>query len=256
MIGDALGLRSTGPSGGSCCAPEDLLRPGGEAGRGRADRHRDRPGRTALPASRRTSSRRSWRGTRPPPTSPGCRRSRPTWARGRPWRWRCPASPGPGRCGPSRCRPVPPWRRIRRQRTRPSTAAWSSAAAGRPGRARQDVLHRPGHRGARAAAGGRRGHAWAGWPSACASSSTSPRSSKPPVDRLASWLARLRRRRRLTHGSTPPGRMPRSSVPVRSGTARLVRGRQDSPGNLAQLLQARHTGPIAVPLVTTYLTFG
>ena len=71
-------------------------------------------------------------------------------------------------------------------------SAPTSSTTTEPGRR---VLHRPRHRGARASAGVTRRSPWPGSPSGSRSSPTPTRSSRPPVERLATWLARLGRTR-------------------------------------------------------------
>jgi hypothetical protein len=44
---------------------------------------------------------------------------------------------------------------------------------------------------AQARRGEERGEPWRGWPSSCGSSSTSTRNTRYPIERLATWLARL-----------------------------------------------------------------
>ncbi len=71
---------------------QGVLRPGRAAARpGRGHRRRPRPaprssGWSGCTRCRWRNCRPSWPGTRPPRRSSGCRRNRPTWARGRGWR--------------------------------------------------------------------------------------------------------------------------------------------------------------------------
>ncbi len=95
--------------------------------------------------------------------------------------------------------------RARPRRTRPSRRRSSPRCS--PGTAELHVLHRPRYRGAGRAARRRRTSRWAGWPSGCRVRRCAPR-SEAAVERLATWLARRRRRGRV-RGSCPDSRSGR-----------------------------------------------
>ena len=175
----------------------DLMVERGKREHGDAVRHRSH--RAALPATPSTRSRPRSRSTRTSRRSAGCRTSPRNMG---PWpHYQLNVWPQPRRDRRAR-HPARPRRRRRsarssgtpRSRRRCSTRP-SSRRARPPGTERllrpARVLHRSRHRGARASAGVTRRSPWRGSPSGCRSSSTRTRSSRPPIERLATWLARL-----------------------------------------------------------------
>ena len=148
---------------------------------------------------RSRSSRRRWRSTRTPRTSPGCRRSRPTRAPGRSWRSTCsststgvrlrrisrPAAAAPA-VGSAKLHDAEQAALIEAALPQPVTAPTFDGGRSGPRTAAppayvgsgDHVLHRPWHRGAGRAARRGDGDAWSGWPSGCATSSTSTPSSR------------------------------------------------------------------------------
>ena len=189
VIGDDAGLRPGGGAPGAAVLRQGLLRPGGAAGRGRADGHRDRPGRAALPAARRRDRGRAG-------TVPGRRGDRL-------------GAGGAGQHGRLADHGDAAARALGRPVQLVSLPASSAPAAGRPrarGRAPAlveaalypdealsrdaDVLHRPRHRGAAGAA--RRGRGQPGLAGRAAARVRRPvPGGRGAVDRLATWLARL-----------------------------------------------------------------
>ena len=69
---------------------QDLLRAGGPQGQGQPRRRRDRAHRAARPAAQAAAGRDAGPATRTPASTSGCRRSRPTRARGRRSGWTLP----------------------------------------------------------------------------------------------------------------------------------------------------------------------
>ena len=85
LIGSRAGHGCRGPAG-AAVHRQGLLRPG-RAAAGRPARPTPRSsGSSGCTRCRSPSCAPSWPATRAPSRSPGCRRSRPTWAPGRPWR--------------------------------------------------------------------------------------------------------------------------------------------------------------------------
>ena len=178
------------------CSRPDHLGPDGRAqpSARATSRLRRSPGSSSSTRARSSELRPSSRGTRTSRRSAGCRTSPPTWARGRTARSTC--SPElDGLPVSSRS----PGRRRRSPSVGPAQAARRGAeGAHRSRRSRRgavasydDVLHRPRASRSSRSAGVTRRSPWPGWPSGSRSSPTPTRSSRPPVERFATWLARL-----------------------------------------------------------------
>ena len=158
VLGDSFVADPGRGQAGRALLRQDLLRPGSSGGARPARPTPPWSGSSGCTRARRRRSRPSWPGTRPRPTSSGCRRSRPTWAPGRTWRCTCRASStGASRWSPGR-------RAQRRPRARPRCMllsrprSWTRCS---PGTAEaHHVLHRSRHRGAGGAPRQRGGRAW------------------------------------------------------------------------------------------------
>ncbi len=125
--GDGRFARRCGRSApGAAVHRQGLLRPGGRARPGRAQRRRDRADGAAVPVAQQRDRRPSSPST-PAPSWCGCRRSRPIRARGRSWRSTCPSTCPAARCCAPRAAPPrrPPsarsrcTRRSRKRSSRP-----------------------------------------------------------------------------------------------------------------------------------------